>query len=257
MSKVALSWWLPSATRRTSLGWLATGMAVLAIVGSALSLRSQTVDARMTQSFYQSLDRQAGQAKDSASIRALFLQIHARTLAAPMPQSVLDRLTRAQEGFLGGTQRAVTEEAVAEAVNAMGRSLDPVTYTGTNALQVHLLRISFLPKLPLLMASASPRPANQIVSNDMSPAGAAYLGLILLRQKMTNPAWFGDPDSQNKVWSTWKPKTAAAGKPAIVVRDERPEATNFRLMMTKGLANEGSTTTKAYHEFLNRLGVQQ
>jgi len=220
--------------------------------------RSQVATSRPFQSFYKSLDHQSVDAKDNATIRALALEIHNRTLFGPMPQSVLERLVRAQQGFLAGHHPSVTEAAVADAVNAMGNELDPVIFTGTNALQVRLLRIGMLPSLPSLMASPSPRPSDKIVASDLSPIGGAYLGLLLLRQKLSNPAWFGDPETQNKRWAAAKPaQSGAAVNKQIRAEDEPPEQTNLRLMLHQGFTNESSTTTKAYHHFLDSLGVQK
>lgn len=203
-------------------------------------------------SFHKSLDLQA-KANTPASISSLLADIHGRTLSGPLPQSVLDRMVHAQAGFMNRTQAPVTEAEVANAVNVMGKALDPVTFTGTNALQVRLLRISMLPSLPTLLAGGSPRPRDQIVAYDLSPAGAVYLGLLLIHQKLANPVWFGDPDVQNKRWVS--AARAAAHAPRAYLREEPPEQTNFRMMMKKGLASEGSTTTKAYHQFLNALGI--
>jgi len=225
-------------------------MPILTILAGA-----QAVTIQRSHSFYQSLDRQSAEAKDTATIRTLMLEIHNRNLFGPMPQSVLERMIRAQAGFTKGKHAPVTETAVANAVNSMGRALDPVTFTGTNALQVRLLRIGLLPSFPNLLATGSPRPPDKIVANDLSPAGAIYLGLLLLRQKLANPAWFGDPDTQNQLWLSAKPKTPNAGS---ILRDEEPpEQTNFRLALQKGFINEGSSTTKAYHHFLDALGVNK
>jgi len=230
---------------------------VFAALGSfvlAPLARPQAIAPINPRSFHKSLDLQA-KANTPASIRSLLVEIHSRTLSGPVPQSVLDRMARAQAGFMNRTQAPVTEADVANAVNVMGKALDPVTFTGTNALQVRLLRISMLPSLPTLMAGGSPRPRDQIVAYDLSPAGAIYLGLLLIHQKLANPAWFGDPDVQNKQWVSAARSSAAAHGPRAYLREEPPEQTNFRMMFQKGLASEGSSTTKAYHQFLDALGI--
>ncbi len=228
----------------------------LTTLGIASIAWSQTMVGPKPDSAYKSLDVKSEAATSRENIRALFLEIHGRTMFGPMPKTVLDRLVKTQEAFLAGTQSPVTEQAVADAVNAMGRALDPETYTGTNALQVRLLRISFLPSLPNLLSSGSSRPASKIVSNDLSPAGATYLGLLLVRQKLANSAWFGDPDIQNKKWVS--PTTRAAGrKPAAFMRDEPAEQTKFRLSLQQGFSNEGSPETRAFHAFLDHLNIKK
>jgi hypothetical protein len=109
--------------------------------------------------------------------------------------------------------------------------------------------------LPTLLATGSPRPPDKMAANDMSPAGAVYLGLLLLRQKMTNPAWFGDPDAQNKQWTEADSKRQPASK-VVNMMDEPQQQTDFRIMLQKGLSNERSPATKAYQAFLTNLGIK-
>jgi len=239
------------------LGRLALVLAVIVPLGlSHLARSQQATDPGVTQSFFKSLDQQTANAKDAASIRALFLEIHNRTVFGPLPESILQKAARAQENFLKGTQPPITEEAIANAVNTMGKTLIGNDFTGTNTMQVHLLRIRRLAVLPTLLATGSPRPADKIVANDMSPAGAVYLGLLLLRQKVANPAWFGDPDAQNKQLLSAQFKAVPRGK-VIRVKDEPDEQATFRMMLQRGLADEGSSTTKAYHSFMDNLGISK
>lgn len=239
--------WFPQ--RKLLILPLALGLLVMAPLA-----RPQTVTLSHSDPFHQSLDLQA-KANTDASIGQLFTEIHRRNLPGQAPATILDRMVRAQAGFINGTQAPVTEAEVANAVNVMGRVLDPETFTGTNERQVRLLRVAMLRFLPTLLAGGSPRPQNKMVANDFSPAGAVFVGLLLLHQKLANPAWFGDPDVQNKLWASARRTQQAPQGPQSHLRTESAVETNFRLMFQTGLGNENSSVTKAYHQFLDALSI--
>ena len=205
---------------------------------------------------YESLNQKAALARDEPSTRALFAEIQLRTLGGPLPQSMLRRLVRAQRDFHAGKRAPITEEALAEAINGLGRQLNPDVYSGTNALQIHLLRTHYLREIKALLASPDRPQADGATDNCMSPAGAVYIGFLLLRQKLANAAWFGDPDTQNKVWmeSQASPSSSAETKYQYRVRleAEPPEETKFRLMLMD-LSREDSATTKAFQQFFDAL----
>jgi hypothetical protein len=108
-------------------------------------------------------------------------------------------MVRAELSFQAGTHPAITEEALADAVNALGTKLGARRYTGTNAMQIRLLRVNFMAELQHLVRSYAPRADKSLVGPDMSPTGALWVGFTLLRQKLTNPAWYGNPDQQNRI----------------------------------------------------------
>jgi hypothetical protein len=87
-------------------------------------------------SLFDSLNQKAAQAHDEPSTRALFVEIQGSTLGGPLPKSMLERLVHAQRDFQGGKRAPVTEEALAEAINKLGRKLNPEIYSGTNATQI-------------------------------------------------------------------------------------------------------------------------
>src|SRR5437870_2239218 len=95
---------------------------VFLCLNMTLPAQPQIMNVQRPDPFFDSLNRQAN-AKDDTGIAALFRDIHARTITGPLPQSVLARLVRAQKAFLEG-KAPVTEAAVADGVNAMGRELN-------------------------------------------------------------------------------------------------------------------------------------
>jgi hypothetical protein len=169
---------------------------------------------------------------------------------------MLKRLAHAQRDFQAGKRAPVTEEALAEAVNGLGRKLNPDIYSGTNALQIHLLRVHCMRDVKTLLASPDHPQPESAADNRLSPAGAVYIGFLLLRQKLANPAWFGDPDAQNKIWMDSKtshpPSPQTKYQYRVTVQAEPPEETKLRLMLAD-LAHENSATTKAFHQFLDAL----
>lgn len=204
---------------------------------------------------YESLSRKAGMAKDDAGIRDLFVEIQRRTLGCDLPKPFLKRLARGESRFQRGKRSAITESELADAVNELGHELNPTVYSGTNALQIHLLRVNMSRQLDTLLAAPA---SSEGQPESLAPAGAVYMGFLLLRQKLANRAWFGDPVEQNKAWINAESKRSDSPtmeyQYKVTVRAEPVEETNFRLMLKNGLAEKRSETTKAFAEFLKRLG---
>ena len=204
---------------------------------------------------YEPLNQKAANSRDAVSIRDLFIDIQLRTLGHPLPESLTKRLVNVQCRFQEGKQSPVTEAALAHAINRLGHRLNPVVFSGTNELQIHLLRLHMRGDLANLLTSpVSSMPRQET----LSPPGAVYMGFLLLRQKLANRAWFGNPDEQNKIWIAAEAKRPNAAdtkyQHRVTVQDEPMEETNFRLMMKIGLEDEHSMTTKAFREFLDSLG---
>jgi hypothetical protein len=180
--------------------------------------------------------------------------IQATTIGSSLPDSFTKRFVRAQQQFLRGERAAVTSQALADAVNQLGRRLNAAVYTGTNELQLNLLRKSECPKLRVLLAcpaEGEPDP------HALPPAGAVYLGFFLLRQKLTNPAWFGNPDEQNKAWNAFeanRPKGEQKYGYRVSVEPEPAEATEFRFLMRTASTHRHSKPAIAFEKFLDDLG---
>jgi hypothetical protein len=205
---------------------------------------------------YKSLDDRARDAKTFQSTQALVREIYARTLfGGELAPSLLLRVTRSEEcttSCLG-----ITENDVTAAVNMLGKELDPTNYTGTNVQQVRLLRVAMFGDLPHLLKSPTRPPDGKIIGSDMTPAGAFFLALTLLRQKISNPAWFGDPDKQNTEWVT-RPRTTLNKEhnqvySRVRVESELPRVTKIRQALVTGLANDRSPLASVFNRFLDVL----
>jgi hypothetical protein len=122
-----------------------------------------------------------------------------------------------------------------------------------------LLRVSLFPELPSLMRSPTPPPTGSLVGPDLTPIGAIGLGLLLLTQKLANPEWFGSPDDQNKLWATYRqPQTAGpAQSRGTGSRQDPPEVATLIARVKRGLGDERSSVTSAFHGFLDNIGVRR
>jgi len=79
------------------------------------------------------------------------------------------RLIRAQLGFVQSGHPTTTESAVADAVNFFGPLLDSAVYTGTNATQIRLLRLSFFFEVRHLLQAANRSAMEPLGDNTLSP----------------------------------------------------------------------------------------
>lgn len=216
----------------------------------------QTIEAVDTSNPYQSLDDRARDEKTVESIQALLREIVARTLfGGDLAPSLLLRVTRSEK-CTESCQR-ITEDDVAAAVNMLGKELDARNFTGTNVQQVRLLRVALFGDLPHLLRSPTHAPEGKIFGSDMTPAGAFFLALMLLRQKISNPAWFSDPDKQNAEWMS-KPMT----RPSQVhdksgISPELPQVTKVRLALATGVTSDDGRLVRTFNKFLDLLRIQE
>jgi hypothetical protein len=186
-------------------------------------------------------------------IRDLFALIQATTLGGPLPDALTRRLERAQQQFLRGDRPAFSELTLADAINRLGCRLNAAVYTGTNELQLHLLRKGLCRNVPVLLACPE---TGEPDADALSPAGAAYIGFLLLRQKLANPAWFGNPDEQNKAWIAFEANPKKGEQKVqyrLSVQAEPVEATEFRALLRTASSHRRSKPAKAFAKFLDEL----
>lgn len=214
------------------------------LVAGFHSMHGQT-----TANIYQSLDDAAKIATTRDAAQALSTEIVIRTLFGPLPQSFHSRVVEAELDHIAGRHSGIGEASIARAVDKLGITLGGTLYTGTNELQVHLLRVLLFRDIPNLLKSPGALVEDGVTTPEMSPMGAAFLGLLLLRQKLTNPVWFGNPDDQNRAWlGNQRPQ-------GLRVQPAQPhEVTVLINALTKGLLNETSPVTAAFYKFLDDAG---
>jgi hypothetical protein len=212
---------------------------------------------------YKLVDEKAIAAKDEVSVRALSEAVVGGAALMRTPSSFRERIARAQLAFQRGQHESITESALADAINYLGKALGGAIFTGTNRLQVHIFRVALFASLPNLLASRTPAPEGMICwGPDLSPAGAAYVGISLLSQKLVNPTWFGDPDEQNRRFASWSPpppgsyqyKDTVRGTPLAVPPKVQKLVSRLE---AASMEDETSRTTARFHEFLDRAGFQR
>jgi hypothetical protein len=229
------------------------------IFAPAQSASAQSPSAQMlSPNPYQHIDDLARNPRDYATIQALYEQITATTLFGPYPESISSRLYRNEMNHGGTTSSPITEKSIADAANYLGRYLGGSSYTGTNELQVRLLRVAMYRDLPHLLKSPTPPENKDVVGPDMTPAGGAYIALLLLRQKLTNPNWFGDPDAQNQLMlHPPNPQTQAKPFSSLRVSQEPALSVAVRQKLARGLKSDNNAMTAAFHRFLDMAGFDK
>lgn len=208
---------------------------------------------------YQHVDDLSRNVHDEATVQALYQKIIGTTFFGPFPDSITSRMYRTELARAGVTSSPITEKSVADAVNYLGQYLGGSNYTGTNELQVHLLRIAMYRDIPHLLKSPTPPDHQKLVGPDMTPAGGAYIALLLLRQKLTNPEWFGDPDAQNQLALSYHvdPQAQARDSIATQVYKEPALSVAVRRKMDRDFKGNGNATISAFHRFLDLVGFDQ
>ena len=93
----------------------------------------------------------------------------------------------------------------------------------------------------------------------MKQNGGSHIALLVLRQKLTNPNWYGDPDTQNqKVLSHIPdPKTQTRYTDRLSVEAEPQLSVTVRRKLARDFQNENSATVVAFHRFLDLAGFDQ
>jgi len=187
------------------------------------------------------LDEKAGAARadDKASVRALVDEIFTTVELPSLPAGALDevkeRLVRAEINYLSGKQDGITQPNVVCTANMIADKLRAPAYARTSEHEVKILRASMLSLLPNLIARERPgdtESTDQIGSPlkpMLSPVEAAFLTLMLLQQKQTNPDYQLTYDERVAQWAA----KYSANPPGSMTGAGRPVEVN-----TSGRAEE-------------------
>jgi hypothetical protein len=241
---------------------VATFIAAFATFGLPLiaSAQGSRPNAYMQRTF-RDVDRAARAAspKDSISINAMTEAVLNATWFAGLPPSIHDRLFRSTRDFMTGYGHTVTESLVVKAVDRLAGALGVPGWFITTGEQVRVFRMNLLPLSPTILESPS-TPAGQVVTQEMTPAGAAYLGLILFQQKVVNPSYQLDADE-------WCVQMQAPRSPADApaegwhIAEGKWKLSDERLAFLARLQGEitsGSPgVTNAIHDFFQSLGFPE
>lgn len=194
---------------------------------------------------------------EPAVVRALVDEIFNRTIFASAPESVRERLTRAEIAFRRGAQRAIEEQEVVDQSNAAVAEMNGPEHARTNGAQFHLFR-TFLGQT-VRHFTAAPNS-----SREMSPAEMAFVVLNLASQKLTNDDYRVSPDQWvAKVGARQRlqrgvPATPESARPAqLRVARHDKELSDLYWALDRDLPLESGEITQGMHAFLDRVGVSR
>ena len=100
--------------------------------------------------------------------------------------NVRERLIAAEVDYRTGRGGAIPETKVVRLINELANAWNAPAYARTDQREVRRMRVNLVPLMPDL---ASRGAAKSLVSPDMSPLEAAYISLLLIEQKTTNPSY--------------------------------------------------------------------
>lgn len=142
---------------------------------------------------------------DPESIRALVVGIFVIAgLQSDHVASIQDRIVAAELSYRNGQHDSIPQRNIVAVLNELAKTLNLPTYARTTAKQVGQIRSTLRVLAPHLsgfnLAKAPAAP------NQMSPIEAAAVALVLIKQKIDNPAYQVEPSE----WDRSHPGGASA-----------------------------------------------
>ncbi len=127
------------------------------------------------------------QTGDEAAVRLLIDAIFAidDEIPAEVVDPLKDRVLRAQLQFQQGLHPFISDEQIADGVNHIANQLELPLYTRTDAGQIQHLQMSVLHIFPVILQSNLS--SGRLTGTHYSPVQAAFLQLLMIRQKISNP----------------------------------------------------------------------
>ena len=187
----------PHSRKRAVQCAVCAGLVFGALLIAYVPLRGQPMKPRYRTGFQVLNDKSiAARKHDKAAIRALTEEIINRNGGAyiPLGHSLRNRIFQAEHGYQRGTHKSVSEREVADAMNALVDEVGAPDWARTNVSQLHLLRTLLKPHVPSLVGTrqSSGRPLD--FSDEMSPAEATFVLLLLANNKISNTDYQIGPD---------------------------------------------------------------
>ena len=120
-------------------------------------------------------------------------------LQGPLSSTIEGRVVQAEIAYRHQQRGAVSVSTITAQLNRLADTFNLPSYARTSANQVRAVRISMLTVVPELGAQFF-KISQGTISEQMSPMEAAFVGLMLISQKLNNPAFQVDPAE----WDTAK-----------------------------------------------------
>jgi len=204
---------------------------------------------------------------DPESVRALTDEILARSPVASAPESLKDRLHRAELAFRRGAQAPVSEADLASRLNEEVDHSMPTakvripSYMRTSEDQIRTVRTFVRRFVPDLVKTSDGAPEPMGKTKGMSPAEMAFVTISLIHQKLINPEYQVSPEeweqqsaarrqaAESAHWTISTPVPA----PTLTAHVRRASG----LWVSLDLGEEGGASMHRVHAFLDALGIEQ
>ena len=181
----------------------AMGSGALWMSGNSRARGQSSPDAgngRQSTALFGQLNEKAKAVKggDEAPIRHLADEVFRTTGLEKAPAGMLDavkeRLVRAEVNYQNGRAQGIPEINVVRVINGLGMKFKAPGYAKTSQYEVRKLRMSVLGLIPNFIANdrsseRQPKAIGASINHNMSPMEAAFVTVLLLKQKVSNPEY--------------------------------------------------------------------
>jgi hypothetical protein len=188
---------------------------------------------------------------DATLVRTLVDDALNSSIFAGSADSIRERVFRAEMAFRLGKRQAISEAALAGAINSVASIAFAPEAFKTSDEQVHALRIWLNASIPHFIGT----------SDAMSPAEAIFLTGFLTQQKLYNPGLRLDPQ-EAAAWRASRPTeqtfvdTYRTSHSAVLIARAMPrEMVDVESALREQLPHEWSLVTICVHLFLDRAGL--
>jgi hypothetical protein len=166
----------------------------------------------------------------------------------PLGHSIRERVARNELAFRLGSHSPILETAVAAAVNRATDAHALSAWMRTSVAQLHLFRTGLRRHVPELIGAAS---KNTPLSEEMSPAEAAFVILYLYQGKLRNPEYQVAPEN----WVKHVENQSADRSRERLIGGNRSE---LPISSLEGeISRERSLLSRAIHTFFDDAGFQR
>jgi hypothetical protein len=196
----------------------------------------------------------AARSGDESSIRVLTDEIF--NLASELPEQIKqplkERVVRAEIAFRKQRHEPISESQIADGVNLLADRFGAPQFAKTSAEQVSDLRMNLTHAFPSLLASRLGQDASTI--HQFSPAEAAFLMLVMARQKVSNADYQVPPEQ----WRAFQKARRTTSTGAQIVRPANVQADLMhRLIANQAPRMSGNDAIVLGHQVLDAIGIQR
>ncbi|MFZ3213734.1 MAG: hypothetical protein WA188_19685 [Terriglobales bacterium] len=156
---------------------------------------------------------QAAQGSDPGALRNLVVEVF-RTAGLQDDQagSFQDRVVAAELAYRAGQHAAVPEGSIVHGLNQLATTLALPSYAQTSPGQVRRVRVALITLVPHIRTRQVEAQGNAF-SDRMSPAEAALVTLMLIKQKLDNPDFQVEPSAWEQKHPVVAPASAGGAAP--------------------------------------------